>query len=398
MDIRTPGDTGLRSAALAGLAGLAFVVLGLPDGLLGVAWPSMRATFGVPLDALGALLTAFAAGYVTSSFAGGRSMRAFGLGGLLALSCGATGLSLLGYAATTSWWTVVGLALVAGLGAGGIDAGINTYAAMRHGPRFLNVLHACWGVGAATGPAIMTAVLASHRPWQAGYVAVAAAQIATALAFAVTRRVWARSQAGDANHPHAEAAPPIAESLRLPAARLGVLLFVCYTGLELGVGAWAFTLLTEGRGMSATRAGAWTSLYWVGLTCGRLLGAALVAHIGSRLLLRSAMALLVAGLALFAASLAPSWDLAGLVIAGTAAGPIFPTLIAQTPGRLGERHAVNAVGFQIAAAALGQALWPSVLGMLGASLGLEALARGLLGLSLVVLAVNEWAGAARPSA
>jgi fucose permease len=383
MDIRAPGDVRPRNAVLAGLAGLAFVVLGLPDGLLGVAWPSMRATFGVPLDALGALLTAFAAGYVTSSFAGGRSMHAFGLGGLLALSCGATGLSLLGYAATTSWWTVVGLALVAGLGAGGIDAGINTYAATRHGPRLLNVLHACWGVGAATGPAIMTAVLASHRPWQAGYVAVAAAQIAMALAFAVTRRVWAPTQAGDANHPRAE-------SLRLPAARLGILLFVCYTGLELGVGAWAFTLLTEGRGMSATLAGAWTSLYWVGLTCGRLLGAALVAHIGSRLLLRSTMALLVAGLLLFAASLSPSWDLAGLVIAGAAAGPIFPTLIAQTPGRLGERHAVNAVGFQIAAAALGQALWPSVLGMLGESLGLEALARGLLGLSLVVLAVNEW--------
>lgn len=378
-----------RERTLAALAGIAFVGLGLPDGLLGVAWPSMRATFGVPLGAMGGLLTAFTAGFVASSFAGGWSVRAFGLGGLLALSCAATGLSLLGYAASASWWTVVALALASGLGAGGIDTSINTYAAMRRGPRFLNVLHACWGIGAATGPAIMTVVLASGRPWQVGYVAVGVAQMALALAFAGTRRAWAATRTGEAGRAAEEAAPSIAETLRLPAARLGVLLFVCYTGLELGVGAWAFTLLTEGRGTPTTMAGAWTSLYWVGLTCGRLLGAALVTRLGPRVLLRSTMALLAAGLVLFAAGLSPSSDLAGLVVAGAAAGPIFPTLIAQTPGRLGTRHAANAVGFQIAAAALGQALWPSVLGVLGASLGLEALARGLVVLAVVVLAVNE---------
>jgi fucose permease len=383
-----------RRTRLAIIAGLAFVVLGLPDGLLGVAWPSMRATFGVPLNAMGALLASFTAGFVVSSFAGGRSMHALGLGGLLAVSCGATGLSLLGYAASASWWAVVALALVGGLGAGGIDTGINTYAATRHGPRFLNVLHACWGVGAAAGPAIMTAVLASHRPWQVGYVAVAAAQWTMALAFALTRGAWAGTTAGETSHVREEAAPSITETLRVPAARLGVLLFVCYTGLELGIGAWAFTLLTEGRWMSMPMAGAWTSLYWVGLTCGRLLGALLVSRLGPRVLLRSTMALLAAGLVLFAAALSPYSDLAGLVVAGAAAGPIFPTLIAQTPGRLGVRHAANAVGFQIAAAALGTALWPSLLGMLGAALGLEALARGLLVLSLAVFAVNEWLAAA----
>jgi fucose permease len=130
------------------------------------------------------------------------------------------------------------------------------------------------------------------------------------------------------------------------------------------------------------------------LTCGRLLGALLVSRLGPRVLLRSTMALLAAGLVLFAAALSPYSDLAGLVVAGAAAGPIFPTLIAQTPGRLGVRHAANAVGFQIAAAALGTALWPSLLGMLGAALGLEALARGLLVLSLAVFAVNEWLAAA----
>jgi fucose permease len=256
------------------------------------------------------------------------------------------------------------------------------------------MLHACWGIGASAGPAIMTAVLAGHRPWQAGYVIVGTAQAAMALAFAMTRRAWP-AEGSEARPPASEAAPSITDTLRQPAARLGVLLFVCYTGLELGVGMWAFTLLTEGRGMPPTLAGAWTSLYWAGLTGGRLLGAALVAHLGPRILLRTALALLTAGLALFAAGLAPSLDLAGLVIAGAAAGPVFPTLIAETPGRLGTHHAPNAVGFQIAAAALGQAFWPSTLGILGATLGLEALARGLVVLSLVVLGVNEWMGQPR---
>jgi fucose permease len=368
---------------LAILAGIAFVGLGLPDGLLGVAWPSMRATFGVPLDALGALLTAFTIGFVGSSFSSGRILRRLGLGVVLALSCGVTGACLLAYAATRSWWTVVALGVVAGMGAGGIDTGVNTYAAMRHGPRLLNVLHACWGVGATAGPALMTGVLAAGLPWQAGYLAVGGAQVTLALLFVGSQRAWPAARASD----DARGAS-ILETLRLPSARLLVLLFVCYTGLELGVGAWAFTVLTEGRGVAATTAGAWTSLYWLALTGGRLVGAALVGRLGATNLLRGTMVLLVAGLTVFAAGLSPALDLVGLALAGLSAGPIFPTLIAETPARLGRWHAANGVGFQIAAAGLGQALWPSALGLAGARLGLGALAYGLVALGLLVLAIH----------
>lgn len=383
-----------RSLAL--LACVAFVGLGLPDGLLGVAWPSMRATFGVPLDAMGALLVSFTAGFVAASFGSGRTVARLGLGTVLALSCGATGACLLGYAASGSWWAVVALGLVAGAGAGGIDTGINTYAAVRHGPRFLNVLHACWGIGAASGPAIMTAVLASGRPWRLGYVVVGAAQLALAVAFAATRTAWASP--GAEARPERRETESIGATLRLPAARASIALFACYTGLELGVGAWGFTLLTEGRGVPATIAGAWTSLYWVGLTAGRVAGALLVPRVGAAALLRGSAGLLAAGLALVAAGLSPASDLTGLVLAGAAAGPIFPTLIAETPGRLGIAHAANGVGFQIAAAALGQAFWPAVLGMVAAAHGLEWLARGLVILATAVLALNgALAARARPS-
>jgi fucose permease len=233
----------------------------------------------------------------------------------------------------------------------------------------------------------MTTVLAAHRPWTIGYVVVGVAQLVLAFAFALTRGAWTTDGSSPSHAPHE--APALADTLRLPAARISILLFACYTGLELGVGAWGFTLLTEGRGMAPTLAGAWTSVYWASLTGGRMAGALVVGRLGASRLLRGAAILLAAGLGLFAASLSPASDLVGLAVAGAAAGPIFPTLIARTPGRLGVRHAANGVGFQIAAAALGQALWPSLLGVVASARGLEWLARGLVVLALAVLAVNE---------
>lgn len=374
--------------ALAVLASLAFAGLGLPDGLLGVAWPSIRATFGLPLDALGALLVSFTAGYVVSSFSGGRLVDGLGLGRLLTLSCLATGGSLIGYATVPSWWMVVGLASLAGVGAGGIDTGINTYAATHYGPRMLNWLHACYGVGAASGPAIMTAIFAANLSWHRGYWVVGVAQLALATAFAATVRVWPQVDAGPTSDAPAPAS--IGETLRLPVARLGIMLFLVYTGLELAVGSWAFTLLTEGRGVAPMTAGGWASLYWGGLTTGRLLGAALATRIGLTSLLRGSVVVLAGGLALLFLGISPRADLAGLVIAGVAAGPMFPSLIAATPSRVGERHAANAVGFQIAAAALGQALLPSGVGLIGDSFGLSALAGGLVLLAVAVVLINEW--------
>ena len=379
----------MRSASLglASLASLAFVALGLPDGLLGVAWPSMRASFGLPLDALGTLLVSFTCGYVGSSVMGGRLLARLGLGLVLVLSCLATGLSLLGYASTSSWSIVVALGFVGGLGAGGIDTGINTYAATRHGPAMLTWLHACYGIGAAGGPAIMTAVLDAHLPWQRGYAHVGAAQVALAAAFAMTLRTLLVIRGSDAGS-GGEASGLIRSTLRLPVMRWSILLFFTYTGLELAVGAWTFTLLTEGRGASMMTAGFSISLFWAALTGGRILGAALAGIVPVATLIRGSLLLLAAGLAWLSAGLSFGFDLVGLVMAGAGAGPVFPLLIATTPARVGSPHAGNAVGLQIAAAAIGQALVPSVLGVIGDRLGLEALAAGLVTCGIGVVLIH----------
>lgn len=234
-----------RSALLVGLAYAAFISLGLPDGLTGVAWPSIRGTFGLSLEALGALITTTTVGYLVSSFSSGRALARIGVGWLLIVSCLATAISLLGYGLAPLWGVMVGLGLLAGLGAGAIDAGLNTYAAENFSPRTMNWLHAAFGLGAATGPLIMSGVLGAGQSWRLGYLIVGVAQLVLASCFLITRNQW-HTQAG-----HAQATPtagaPMARTLKLPSAWLSILLFFLYTGLELSAGQWLYTLLTEAR-------------------------------------------------------------------------------------------------------------------------------------------------------
>lgn len=375
-----------RAPLLLGLAGLGFVSLGLPDGLLGVAWPSLRAGFGLAQDALGALLAATTTGYVLSSFASGPLLARLGLGALLALSCLATAGSLLGYAAADAWGVMVALGVVAGLGAGAIDAGINGYVATNHSPRALNLLHAGYGLGTTAGPALMTGLLMAGAPWQRGYAIVGASQLALGFAFAATRRHWpAASAASGAPAPGAS----LARTLRRPAAWVSALAFALYTGLEAAAGAWTYTLLSEGRGVAMASAGSAVSLYWGALMAGRVAFAlSLAAAPVGRLLVgcMAGVALAALGLAL---DLGAAASFAALALLGFCAGPIFPSLIATTPARFGARHAPNVVGLSVAAAAIGQALLPAVLGVGAASLGLEIVPRGLLAAALLLLVASR---------
>lgn len=362
------------SRIVAPLSALAFISLGLPDGLLGVAWPTMRTSFGVRIDALGALLAAATAGYVVSSFSSGRLLRRLNLGSVLAVSCLLTACALLGYAASAAWLGVLGLAAVLGLGAGAIDAGLNTYVATYYSARMLNWLHACFGVGAATGPLIMTAVLRSGSSWRRGYLIVGLAQVALAVCFALMSRAWPRAD-GTAHEAARAGVATMRETLALPAAWLGMAVFVAYAGLEASIGAWTYTLLTEGRRMSPADAGLLASLFWGGMTAGRLLAAAGGGLVEVHRMLRWTVLLAGVGTVIVVAGMGAAATGFGLLLAGVACGPIFPSLIATTPGRVGPAHAANAVGFEIAASALGLALVPGIVGLTAARMGMETIAR-----------------------
>jgi fucose permease len=373
---------------LTGLAYLSFVSLGLPDGLLGVAWPSVRAFFHLRLDAVGPLLVMFTIGYLLSSFSSGRLLSRISVGTLLALSCLATATSLLGYALTPWWGVMVVLGSVSGLGAGAIDAGLNTYAATHFSARTVNWLHACYGVGATLGPMIMSSVLMASRPWQWGYGIVGLWQGLLALLFCLTRIWWLPVHTTHAV-PEPVSMAPSSATLRLPVVWLSIAVFFVYTGLEAAAGTWAFSLFHEARAIPMHTAGRWVSVYWGSLTVGRLLAGVVVNLMTVSMLLRCCMIGVACGALLIWVNLSTLLSCLGLALMGFACAPIFPSLIATTPARLGEAHTANGVGLQIAAAVLGQSLLPALVGALAYRLGLEIVGPGLLAAALLLLMAYE---------
>jgi fucose permease len=377
-----------RSFALLALNVLAFVSLGLPDGVLGVAWPSMRATFDLPLEALGPLLATFTTGYIVSSFAAGPLLARWNVGGLLAASCFATGVSLCGYASAGVWGLVVASAGLGGIGAGAIDAGVNAYVASHHGPRMLNWMHAAYGIGAACGPLLMTSVLGGGHPWQVGYAIVAAGQLALGVTFTASRSIWPSRPHAGGGEPAGERMP-IAGTLGLASTWLSVAAFFAYTGLEAIAGVWAYSVLTSTRGLSMERAGIGVSLFWTGLTVGRVLFGLVVDRSSLPTFLRGALLLVVIGAGLICGSTAPYSAVIGFALLGLGAGPVFPSLMSDTPRRVGSTHATNAIGFQVAAAALGQASLPALVGYLARAHGLGIVAWSLLTAAIAVVVLHE---------
>lgn len=375
------------------IAFLAFAALGLPDGILGVSWPAMREGFRVPLDALGLLLAISTAGYVVSSFWCGWLVARLGLGGLLAASTFLAAASLAAYAASPNFGVLMGAGLAAGLGGGAVDAGLNTYAALRFPPRFINWLHASYSLGALLGPLLMAAVLAHGGLWRGGYALVAAVQAGLGVVFLLTLKAW-RTRASTRDSPAGSpVSAPIGYLEALSDSRVwpGIAAFFLYTGLEFSVGQWAYSLLTLGRGLDKARAGLWVGLFFGGFFAGRALAGGLPLGGNLRLILRGAPACLVAAaLSAWLGGTGP-FAAAGLLLLGLACAPIYPALVAATPLRLGVRLAAHAMGMQVAAATLGIAVLPGLIGILAQRAGAGSIALGWIALSAMAGGALLWA-------
>jgi fucose permease len=359
------------------LAYVAFVSLGLPDTVLGVAWPSLRATFVLPQAAMGAALSANVAGYFVSGLFAGRVSAALGVGGLLALSTGLVVAGLSGFVLAPSWPIFVACAVLVGLGSGAVDAALNTYAAVHFAPRHMNWLHACYSAGATLGPVVMTAALAGAS-FRAGYAALAAALAAMSLAFLATRRRW-----GVGGRAGGQAAGGARAALRDRRVWLLVAIFFVYTGLEASAGQWAFTVLRDARGLSLETAGAWTAAYWGSIAGGRVAVGFVVGRLGPDRLVGAGTLGALAGSVAYAVLPGVAGS-AGLVLLGLSLAPIFPMLMSRTPERVGAALAAHAVGFQVAAATLGTAAQPSAHGVLADALGPGAIPPALVGIAAVL--------------
>src|SRR6185503_6893029 len=233
-------------------------------------WPSVREHFRLQQRDLGLVFIGAGCGYFVSSAFAGRLMQSWGIGVLLAASTALVAASALGFAIAPVWHVFAACALFHGLGSGAIDAGLNNFVAHNFSAKYMNWLHACYSFGAATGPLLMTAVLSSGATWRVGYIALAIPLSLLSLVFTATRGRWAVGKADTANSAPVTTAT-MADVLRHSTVWLQLLIFFVYTGLEITVGQWSFTLLTESRGIQPHIAGAWVGVYWGAIGLGRVL-------------------------------------------------------------------------------------------------------------------------------
>ncbi len=383
--------TDRRRLILICLCFIAFISLGLPDGLLGVAWPGIRADFNQPLDALGWLLVATTTGYMISSFFSGAVSRFFGIGRLLGISCIATGVALLGFTLVPLWIAFVVLGTLVGVGAGAIDAGLNTYVAEHYSERLMQWLHASFGIGITLGPLIMTATLNLTGQWSPGYWLVGSAQIILGLCFFFSAKLWEAPAPSNTEPTLTEDAGKVAvthtasdtksqpdntsasflSSLKTPAVWLSMGLFFAYTGLELTLGLWGYSLLTESRGVDAAAAGLWIAIYWGMFTLGRMVAGVFANRMGNHRLVTGSLILALAGSVLLAWNPQAWVGLMAIGLVGFAFAPVFPGLVSGTRLRVGEAHLANTMGMQIAAAGIGAACLPALAGVLAERVSLE---------------------------
>lgn len=372
----------------------AFVSMGLPDGILGAAWPQMRAELGVDLNDNWRLLALGTCGSALSSFASGPALRRFGIGRVLVGTTLLTAMAILGYAHSATLAIITALAFLLGLGNGTIDAGLNHFVASNLSSRHMSWLHAFWGVGVSCGTLVVSGVLAAGGTWRSAYLAIGVAQLTLAFAFVLQRRQLPQAAPRVSNEERAPQ-PSSRATLRLRASWASMGTFFVYCGLECSAGLWIASTLHDGRGWSTAAAGLMTTLFWASLTVGRFLIGTISQRLSAIRIVKAAVAGAMAGTLLIAASTgvarneaaAGALTATGLLVTGFSLSPIYPMLMHDTPRCVGVSHAVNLIGFQGGVAQLGFTIIPVAVGALLETHSTEWLGPLLATLALTLLAL-----------
>ena len=347
------------------LALLAFFAIALPDVMLGVVWPFMRVTFDEPLAAMTLVLPVGVAATVVSTSGWTWAARRLGLGRLLAGSVAVSTVGLFCSAIAPGYWAIVACAVLFGLSAGAIDAALNAYAARRFGPRQINLMHAAYGLGAATSPLIASIVVSAGFGWRWAYLAVMAIQGVLTVVFATSSRRW--NEAADDGRIARPATPSEPSSGRRrwrppPRAVAGLLLVMVETSLETAVGMWAFVFLLETVRVPPETAGVVVSGYWAALVVGRVLLGSVAERVGTWPVLAGSTFMAVGAAALITTH-QPALAATGIVLLGLAVAPIYPLLVLTTAERTTSGSVDRLVGFQAAASTVGSVTGAGAVGL-----------------------------------
>ena len=374
---------------------LAFISLGLPDPLLGAAWPEICAQWGTPASLMGVVTMIISAGTIFSSLMSERLYFAFGPGKVTAFSVFLTAVGLLGFSFSGAFWMLCVAAVPYGLGAGGVDSVLNNYVALHYKARHMSWLHCMWGIGCSAGPLIMSAAI-SGGSWNNGYLTIAVMQGVLTLVLVLSLPLWKKSGAETSKGPAVKS--KLIDILKIPGVKEVLFCFFCYCALESVAGMWAASYCAIFRGIPSEEAAGWASLMYIGITVGRFLSGFVTFKVNDRNMIRLGQGFVAAGVVLLLLPFEPLLPV-GLILVGFGCAPIYPSIIHETPSNFGEERSQGIIGVQMAFAYVGSLAVPPLFGLLAdhISFGLFPLFLGGLLLLMFVMAerLHQITGARR---
>ena len=342
---------------------LAFISLGLPDSLLGSAWPVMHAQFGVPVSYAGIISMIISCCTVVSALMSDRLTSRFGTGLVTAVSVVMTALALAGFSVSGSFWLLCLWAVPYGLGAGSVDASLNNYVALHYASRHMSWLHCMWGVGTTVGPLVMGAALSGGQSWNMGYRYVSLIQAVISLLLFISLPLWKKAGAQSAGAEERKPLP-LREVVRIPGAKEVMLSFFCYCAYEQTAILWGSSYLAGAAGFRAERAASYASLFCIGITAGRGLSGFITYKLSDTQMIRLGQSVVALGAVLMLLPLGAWNRMAGLLIVGLGCAPVYPSIIHSTPANFGAENSQAVIGVQMASAYVGTTLMPPVFGLI----------------------------------
>ena len=369
---------------------LAFISLGLPDSLLGSAWPVMQADLSVGFSSAGIISMIVCGGTIISSLFSGKLIHRFGTGKLTFVSVTMTALALLGFSAFPSFIWLCIMAIPLGLGAGSVDAALNNFVALHYEAKHMSWLHCFWGVGATSGPIIMSLFLAKNNDWQKGFFTISLIQFALVFLLFITLPLWKKLEKddGEVSNDYKENTEKISP-LKIPGVKLALVSFVCYCATESTAGLWGSSYLVNYKGFSADDAARGISLFYGGITLGRLLTGFLTMKFNNRILIRSGQIICIIGAIFLLAPLPTYFSLIGLILVGLGCAPIYPCMLHETPTRFGTSASQSIMGIQMAFAYIGSTFMPPILGFIASKTSIAIFPYFLLFYMLIMLIGSE---------
>lgn len=346
---------------------ISFISLGLPDSLLGSAWPSIYPELKVPVSYAGIISMIIALGTIVSSLQSDRLTRKLGTGKVTAVSVGMTAAALFGFSVSHSFWMLCLWAVPYGLGAGSVDASLNNYVALHYESRHMSWLHCMWGVGATIGPYIMGFALTGGMTWNGGYRIISMIQIVLTILLVVSLPLWKGKNSSGSSSENYQAQPSalsIRNILRIPGAKEVMVCFFCYCAVEQTAALWASSYLTLYKGVPAETAARFAGMFFIGITVGRALSGFITMKLNDVQMIRLGQGLIGAGVLIMLLPLGAGASLAGLIIIGLGCAPIYPCIIHSTPDRFGADRSQAIIGVQMASAYVGTCLMPPLFGLI----------------------------------